>query len=50
MIDQKVKRLDEIKGWLVDLDGTLYVSDSAVPGATDFIKWLRAGQRHYRFV
>ncbi len=50
MIDQKVKRLDEIKGWLVDLDGTLYVSDSAVPGATGFIKWLRAGQRHYRFV
>lgn len=50
MIDQKVKRLDEIKGWLVDLDGTLYVSDSPVPGATDFIRWLRVEQRHYRFV
>ncbi len=50
MIDQKVKRLDEIKGWLVDLDGTLYIGDTLVPGATDFIRWLREERKHYRFV
>ncbi len=45
-----MKKLDEIKGWLVDLDGTLYIADAPVPGATDFIDWLRNKHGHFRFV
>ena len=45
-----MKKLDEIKGWLVDLDGTLNVGDILVPGAADFVRWLRTNNKHYRFI
>lgn len=45
-----MKKLDEIKGWLVDLDGTLYSGDAAITGAPDFVRWLRDNRKHYRFV
>lgn len=45
-----MKKLEEIKGWLVDLDGTLYAADAPLPGASEFISWLRNKQGHYRFV
>lgn len=45
-----MKRLDEIKGWLVDLDGTLYSGDVPIPGAAELVHWLRADKKHYRFV
>lgn len=45
-----MKKLDEIKGWLIDLDGTLNVGDVPVPGAADFIRWLRTNKKHYRFI
>ena len=42
--------LDEIKGWLVDLDGTLYVSDALLPGASEFVQKLRTKGSHFRLV
>lgn len=42
--------IDEIKGWLIDLDGTLYVGDVLIPGAREFVERLRESGRHYRFV
>ncbi|HEY9166245.1 MAG TPA: TIGR01458 family HAD-type hydrolase [Candidatus Kryptonia bacterium] len=45
-----MKNLDEVKGWLVDLDGTLYVGDAALPGAVEFVHGLHSGGKHFRFV
>jgi len=42
--------LDNVKGWLVDLDGTLFVGDSLLPGASGFIDKLRSQHRSFRFV
>ncbi len=45
-----MKRLDEIKGWLIDLGGTLYVGDVAVPGAAQFVGRLRDSRRYFRLI
>lgn len=45
-----MKELDQIKGWLIDLDGTIYVGDTLLPGAAEFISWLRANRKAYRFI
>ncbi len=45
-----MRRLDEIKGWLVDLDGTLFIGDVLVPGAAEFIRKLRASHIYFRFI
>jgi len=42
--------LDNVKGWLIDLDGTLFVGDSILPGANDFIRKLRSQNRSFRIV
>ncbi len=42
--------LEGVKGWLVDLDGTLYVGDSLLPGAREFIDKLRKQNRSFRIV
>ncbi len=49
-METELKRIDEIKGWLVDLDGTLYTGDMLIPGAAEFIRRLRLNRRHFRFV
>ncbi len=45
-----MKKLDEIKGWLIDLNGTVHVGDVLVPGAAEFIRWLRKTHRYFRLV
>lgn len=35
------KRLSELKGFLFDLDGTVYLSDHLIPGAAETIEFLR---------
>jgi HAD superfamily hydrolase (TIGR01458 family) len=45
-----LRRLDEIKGWLVDLDGTLFIGDVLLPGAAEFVRQLRESHRHFRFI
>ena len=45
-----MKTLDEIKGWLIDLEGTLYFGDTLFPGAKEFIEKLRAKGTGFRFI
>jgi HAD superfamily hydrolase (TIGR01458 family) len=45
-----LKRLDQIKGWLIDLDGTLHIGEVPVPGAAGFIQKLRESRKFFRFV
>lgn len=43
-------QLTDIKGWLIDLDGTLYLGDSVIPGAGEFVEKLKIQNRRFRFV
>ena len=42
--------MKSIKGFLIDLDGVLYVGDTAIEGARDAIEFLRKRKYRYRFV
>ncbi len=42
--------LENVKGWLVDLDGTLNVGETLLPGASEFITKLREQNRVFRIV
>jgi HAD superfamily hydrolase (TIGR01458 family) len=42
--------LSATKGFLIDLDGTLYVGDQLVPGARDFVHRLREREIPHAFV
>ncbi|MGC8594939.1 MAG: TIGR01458 family HAD-type hydrolase [Candidatus Kryptoniota bacterium] len=42
--------IKKIKAWLVDLDGTIYVGNSLVPGADLFINTMRQQRRIFRLV
>ncbi|MFC1598249.1 HAD-IIA family hydrolase [Patescibacteria group bacterium] len=44
MLDPMPKMLEQIKGFLVDLDGTTYLSGTALPGAVDFFQLLKKQQ------
>lgn len=43
-------QLADIKGWLIDLDGTLYLGDTVIPGAREFVEKLKLQNRRFRFV
>lgn len=45
-----MKDLNQIKGWLIDLDGTLHVGDALLPGASDLVAWLRTAGKSHRFI
>ncbi len=45
-----MKTLNEIKGWLIDLEDTLYTGDKLFHGAKEFIEMLRAERRSFRFI
>ena len=45
-----MRLLEDLKGWLIDLDGTLVAGDALLPGAVDFIQALRDNRRNFRFV
>jgi HAD superfamily hydrolase (TIGR01458 family) len=42
--------LDEIKGWLIDLEGTVYLGEVVYPGAKELIEKLRAKRKGFRLV
>ena len=44
-----VEPLEDIKGVLLDLDGTIFVGDRLVPGAADAVDALRRGGLPLRF-
>ena len=44
------KRLSDIRCFLLDMDGTVYLGDHLLPGAEDFIKYLDAKNISYYFL
>lgn len=42
--------MNSIRGFLIDLDGVLYVGDTLVPGADDAIRFIEDSGYSYRFV
>lgn len=46
----KMNIIKKIKAWLIDLDGTIYVGNSLIPGADLFVQTMRRQQRVFRFV
>lgn len=38
------------KLFLLDLDGTIYLEDTLLPGAAEFLAWVRETGRQYRFL
>ncbi|OGL41217.1 MAG: hypothetical protein A2161_00830 [Candidatus Schekmanbacteria bacterium RBG_13_48_7] len=45
-----LKRLEDIKGFLIDLDGVIYSKGKPVPGAVETVHWLKNKGVPYRFV
>jgi HAD superfamily hydrolase (TIGR01458 family) len=46
----EVQKMKDIKGFLIDLDGVMYVGDSAINGARESIDFLRKNKFAFRFV
>ena len=44
------KRLLETETFILDLDGTVYLSDTLLPGAREFIEFLAQSRRRYVFI
>ena len=44
------KRLNKIKLFLLDMDGTIYLDDDLFPGSLDFINLLRNKGINYIFL
>ncbi|EGO61734.1 HAD-IIA family hydrolase [Acetonema longum] len=45
-----MKRLREIKCFLLDMDGTFYLGDDILPGALDFMHYITATERDFLFL
>lgn len=39
-----------IQGFLIDLDGVLYIEEQVIPGATETVNWLRQRGSRFRFL
>lgn len=37
-----VKNISEIKNWLLDMDGTIYLGEELIPGALDFLQGIKS--------
>lgn len=44
-----VHNLDAIQSFLLDMDGTVYLGPNPIPGAPEFIRFLRESGRHFLF-
>jgi HAD superfamily hydrolase (TIGR01458 family) len=42
--------LENVKGWLIDLDGTLFIGNALIPGASELLRRLRSENWHFRLV
>jgi HAD superfamily hydrolase (TIGR01458 family) len=42
--------MENIKGFLIDLDGVLYIEDQVIPGAVETVNWLRQQGYPFRFL
>lgn len=43
-------RLRELRGYLLDMDGTFYLGNELLPGAKEFLSWLQASGKEYLFL
>ncbi|MDD6881949.1 MAG: HAD-IIA family hydrolase [Firmicutes bacterium] len=41
---------NEIKGFICDMDGVLYHGNRLLPGAADFVNWLRQNKKEFLFL
>ncbi|HPO12791.1 MAG TPA: HAD-IIA family hydrolase [Candidatus Hydrogenedentes bacterium] len=41
--------LNDLNAFLLDMDGTVYLGHAPIPGAAEFVQFLRATQRRYLF-
>ena len=44
------KRLTEKNLFILDMDGTIYLDRTPIPGAIDFVCWLKARQKDFVFL
>lgn len=44
------RSLKDVRAFLLDMDGTLYVDEKLIPGALDLVEWLRREQRPHLFL
>jgi NagD protein len=44
------RRLDEKKGFICDMDGVLYHGNKLLPGAREFVEWLKRTDKHFLFL
>ena len=42
--------MKKIKGFLIDLDGVIYIEDQTIPGAVEAVNWLRRQGFLFRFL
>jgi HAD superfamily hydrolase (TIGR01450 family) len=42
--------MKDYQTYLLDLDGVIYRSDQVLPGAREFVAWLQAHGKNYRFI
>jgi HAD superfamily hydrolase (TIGR01458 family) len=47
---KKIRRPEDIKAFLIDLDGVLYIDDQTIPGAVQAVNWLRQRDIPFRFL
>ena len=47
---QDVKRLDKVKMFLLDMDGTFYLGNQLIEGSLDFIKKVQETGRDFLFL
>jgi 4-nitrophenyl phosphatase len=47
---KKYDRLAEVRCFLLDMDGTIYLGDKLLPGASEFIELMEQQSRHYLFL
>jgi HAD superfamily hydrolase (TIGR01458 family) len=45
-----LKTINPIKGFLIDLDGVVYIEDQTIPGAVETVNWLRRQGYPIRFL
>jgi len=44
-----VKKIEEIQCFLLDMDGTIYLGNRIIPGAIEFINYLKSSNRKFLF-
>lgn len=45
-----MKKIEDIKLFMLDLDGTIYLEDTLIPGAVSFLDWIKENNNQYLFV